>query len=89
MRVVGKKARDNPINKTRKIEKSKKPKRERDEYILFLDNLHGHQCDEYRQCARENNIFLWFTPPDTTDLCAVNDHHIGQMVKRLVKKRFL
>ena len=49
-----------------------------DDSIVFLDNLHGHRCSEYKSVAETNGIKLLFTPPDTTDLCAVNDHHIGK-----------
>jgi hypothetical protein len=59
-----------------------------EESILFLDNLHGHRCREYKTLAKENGIVPFFTPPDSTDLCAVNDHHIGKMVKNRVKKQF-
>ena len=61
---------------------------EPEEYICFMDNLHGHQCEEYRASAKKSNIKLFFTPPDTTDICAVNDHHIGKMVKTAIKKKF-
>jgi hypothetical protein len=59
-----------------------------DESILFLDNLHGHRCKKYLLLARQRGIKPFFTPPDSTDLCAVNDHHIGKMVKSRVKKAF-
>lgn len=61
---------------------------ESEESILFLDNLHGHRCKEYKSLAKKSSIIPFYTPPDSTDLCAVNDHHIGKMVKTRVKKLF-
>ena len=49
--------------------------------LLEMDNLHGHKCKEYVKCAREGRVEVAFSPEDCTDLCAVNDHHLGKLVK--------
>ena len=58
------------------------------ESIMFLDNLHGHRCSEYEEAAEIFDINLFFTPADCTDICAVNDHHIGKMVQSRIKEQF-
>jgi hypothetical protein len=59
-----------------------------EEVLLVLDNLHGHKCEKYVDTAKENNILLKHTPEDCTDLCAVNDHHLGVIPKRHMKKQY-
>ena len=60
--------------------------RQCEEILLVLDNLHGHRCQPYKQAAKQNNIFLQHTPKDCTDICAVNDHHLGVIPKKDMKK---
>ena len=57
--------------------------------LLTLDNLNGHRTPAYKAIAATNQTFLLYTPPDCTDLCAVNDHGLGKWFRDKIKKEFL
>lgn len=58
------------------------------EKMLEMDNLHGHKCQSYAKVAREERIEVAFSPEDCTDICAVNDHHLGKIVKDHMKASY-
>lgn len=60
-----------------------------EQFILFVDNLHGHTTDEFKKFLLEQcDTLLWLLPADCTDEVRPIDAGYGCLLKVHVGKAF-
>jgi hypothetical protein len=58
------------------------------ERLLGMDNHGAQQTARFRSRMAEVDVVPAYTPPDTTDLTAPLDHHVGANMKHIISKLF-